>query len=221
MRILSMIVARARALVRGAAVDRELAHEMSEHLQHLVDEHVARGMTPDAARAAARREFGSVAFLMDESRDTRGIMWLANAWHDVRYGIRLMSRAPGFAAVVILTISLVIGATTAMFSVVYSVLLQPLPYREPERLVNLWTTAPKRGLPRANVGTANVVDWRARARRADWRDSRSRSTASRRPRRVGGTAACKRSTRDPQTLERPQRQVPRSRADARARVGPR
>ena len=89
-------------------------------------------------------------------------MWLANAWQDVRYGVRLMRRAPGFAAAPILTIALGIGATTAMFSVVYGVVLQPLPYGEPDRLVNLWSTAPKRGLPRAYVGMANVYDWRAR-----------------------------------------------------------
>src|SRR5215471_13532951 len=89
-------------------------------------------------------------------------MGIANAWQDARYGVRLMTRAPGFAAAVILTIALGIGATTAMFSVVYSVLLEPLPYREPDRLVNLWNTALKRGLPRAYVGIANVVDWKAR-----------------------------------------------------------
>src|SRR6266540_4367384 len=82
-----------------------------------------------------------------------------NAWHDMRYGVRLLTRAPGFAAAAILTVALGIGATTAMFSVVYSVVLQPLPYREPARLVNLWNTAVKRGLPRAYVGVATVVDW--------------------------------------------------------------
>ena len=79
-------------------------------------------------------------------------MWIGNAWQDMRYGVRLMRRAPGFAAAAILTVALGIGATTAMFSVVYGVVLQPLPYREPDRLVNLWNTAIKRGLPRAYVG---------------------------------------------------------------------
>jgi putative ABC transport system permease protein len=162
MRLIRMLLMRARALWRADVVDRELAEEMRAHLEQLTQEHVARGMTSEAAREAARRAFGPVTQLVEESRDARGIMWIANGWQDMRYGVRLMTRAPGFAASVILTVALGIGATTAMFSVVYSVVLQPLPYREPERLVNLWNTAPKRGLPRANVGTANVVDWRAR-----------------------------------------------------------
>ena len=157
-----MLFRRARALARPDAVDRELGIEMREHLQHLIDENLARGMTLDAARDAARREFGPVTQLVEESRDARGVMWLANAWHDVQYGMRLMRRAPGFAAAAILTVALGIGATTAIFSVVYGVVLQPLPYREPGRLVNLWSTAFKRGLPRANVGMANVYDWKAR-----------------------------------------------------------
>jgi len=81
---------------------------------------------------------------------------------DLRYGVRLMRRAPGFAAAAALTIALGIGATTAMFSVVYGVVLKPLPYGEPDHLVNIWSTAPKRGLPRAFVAMANVYDFKAR-----------------------------------------------------------
>src|SRR6185436_16751530 len=113
-------------------------------------------------REAARREFGPVTQLAEESRDARGVMWIVNGWQDLRYGVRLMRRAPGFAAAAILTVALGIGATTAVFSVVYGVLLRPLPYGDPDRLVNVWTSAPSRGLPRAFVGMANVYDWKAR-----------------------------------------------------------
>src|SRR5207245_3501845 len=81
---------------------------------------------------------------------------------DMKYGVRLMRRTPGFAAAAVLTVALGIGATTAMFSVVYGVLLRPLPYGDADRLVNLWSAAPSRGLPRAYVGMANVYDWKAR-----------------------------------------------------------
>jgi putative ABC transport system permease protein len=162
MRVLRMVWIRARALVRRDAVDFELVIEIEQHLERLVDENLARGMTEAAAREAARREFGPVTQLIEASRDARGVTWIENAWHDARYGMRLIVRAPAFAAAVILTIALGIGAATAIFSVVYSVVLQPLPYREPDRLVNLWNTAVARGLPRAFVGIANVYDWKAR-----------------------------------------------------------
>jgi len=81
---------------------------------------------------------------------------------DLHYGLRLMGRAPGFSAAAVLTIALGIGATTAMFSIVYGVVLRPLPYGHADRLVNLWSTAPKRGLARAYVAMANVYDFKAR-----------------------------------------------------------
>src|SRR6185295_90480 len=88
--------------------------------------------------------------------------WIGNLLQDVNYSARLLTRTPGFAAAAIGTIALGIGATTAMFSIVYGVLLAPLPYKDPDRLVNVWSTAFKRGLPRAYVGMANVDDVRAR-----------------------------------------------------------
>jgi putative ABC transport system permease protein len=161
-RLLQMIRMRARALMRSAAVDAELDEEMRVHLERLVEENIARGMSAEAARMAARREFGPMAQLMEESREARGVMWIVAAAQDMRYGLRLMRRTPGFAAAAMLTVALGIGATTAMFSVVYGVLLRPLPYGDADRLVNLWSAAPSRGLPRAYVGMANVYDWKAR-----------------------------------------------------------
>src|SRR3954469_1572163 len=162
MRMLQMIRMRIRALRRSADVDAELGAEMRDHLARLVDEHVARGMPLDAARTAAAREFGPMTQLMEASRDARGVAWVPAALQDLRYGIRLMRRAPGFAAAAVLTVALGVGATTAMFSVVYGVLLRPLPYGDADRLVDIWSSAPARGLPRAYVGMANVADWKAR-----------------------------------------------------------
>src|SRR3954462_5385072 len=147
MRIVHALLMRCRALFHGDAVDRELADEMREHLERLTQEHVARGLTREAAIDAARREFGPVTQLAEASRDARGISWIVNVWQDMRYGGRLVARAPGFVAGVFLTVALGIGATTAIFSVVYGVVLQPLPYRQPERLVNLLDTAHQRGPP--------------------------------------------------------------------------
>src|SRR5262249_43119731 len=132
------------------------------HLQRLVDEHVARGMSVAAARLAAGRGVGPMTQLIEESREARGGMWIVEALQGMRDGLRLMRRTAGFAGAAVLTVALGIGATTAMFSVVYGVLLRPLPYGDADRLVNLWSSAPGRGLPRAYVGMANVYDWKTR-----------------------------------------------------------
>src|SRR5262245_30774984 len=105
MRFLQMLRMRLRALVRADAVDRDLGDEMRGHFDRLVEEHIERGMTPDAARAAARREFGPVAQLVEESREARGVSWIANTVQDLRYATRLMFRAPGFSTAAILTIT--------------------------------------------------------------------------------------------------------------------
>src|SRR6185295_10812885 len=159
MRWIQMIVLRLRALARSAAVDRELDEELQLHLDRMVEEHVAAGMSPRAARDAARRAFGGVQ-IVEECRDARGVRFFTTLWQDLRYGVRLMQRTPGFAAAATLTIALGIGATTAMFSVVYGVVLKPLPYGDPDRLVNVWTAAPRKGLSRAYVGMANVYDFK-------------------------------------------------------------
>src|SRR5882672_888286 len=109
MRLLHMLLMRLRALVRSDAVDAELGDEMRAHLEHLVEENIARGMTLSAAREAARREFGPVTQLMEESRDARGVAFLFALAQDMKYGVRLMRRTPGFAAVAILTVALGIG----------------------------------------------------------------------------------------------------------------
>ncbi|HJU64159.1 MAG TPA: ABC transporter permease [Gemmatimonadaceae bacterium] len=155
---------RLRSLFRRRQLDQELDEELRYHIQRLAQQYVARGMSPDVARTAAVRAMGGIERRKDECRDTRGVTWLTNSLQDASYGIRLLTRAPGFAAAALLTVALGIAATTAMFSVVYGVVLRPLPFAEPERLVYLWTSAPKLGLPRAFVGVANARDWREQNR---------------------------------------------------------
>src|SRR5689334_10920544 len=104
MRLLRMLLMRVRAVLRAGIVDAELDVEMREHFDRLVEEHLARGCTLEAARAAAHREFGPLTQLTEQAREARGVAWVLSAAHDVRYGLRLMRRAPGFAAAVVLTI---------------------------------------------------------------------------------------------------------------------
>jgi putative ABC transport system permease protein len=121
----------------SARWERELDEEVEHHLEQLTAAHIARGLTPDQARAAARLDFGAVVRVREEYRDQRGFRWWGDLRQDASYAVRSLHRNRGFAVVAVLTLALGIGATTAIFSVVNSALLRPLPYAGGERLVRI------------------------------------------------------------------------------------
>ena len=123
--------------VRRNARDREIEEELRSHLELAAEQMESRDATPDAARRAARIEHGGVAQAVESMRDQRGFPWLADLASDIRYALRLVGRNPGFAALGIVIMALGIGANTAVFSVVNAVLLRPLAYRDPDRIVTL------------------------------------------------------------------------------------
>src|SRR5947209_8169899 len=128
---------RARGWFRQRRRDAELGDEIQAHLDLLTDEYVRRGMARDAARAAARREFGGVEHMKDTYRDQRGFPFVDSLLQDLRYATRTLRRSPGLASMAIVSLALGIGATTAVFSVLNAVTLRPLPVPEPDRLVQL------------------------------------------------------------------------------------
>ena len=129
-----------------------------------IEARCARGVPPAEARRQALAALGGFAATRDLVRASRFGAALAEGLLDVRYGLRLLRRSPGFAAAAVLTLTLAIGATTTIFSIVDAVLIQPPPFPDPERLVTLWQTDPKNDDRPAAVAPANFIDWRDRAR---------------------------------------------------------
>jgi len=117
--------------------EKELEEEVQSHLEMAAREHVEEGKDKREAEQAARREFGNVGLVKEVTRDVWGWRWLRDAAEDARYGMRMLAKNPGFAIVAILSLALGIGATTAIFSVVYAVLVNPYPYANSDRMVHL------------------------------------------------------------------------------------
>ena len=123
--------------IRPGRAERQFAREVSSHLALLEERFIASGLTPAAARAAARRAFGGVEQAKLVQRDARSFVWLDDARRDLQYAARTLARAPGFTGVAVLTLALGIGSVTIIYSVIHNVLLDPLPYPNSDRLVNL------------------------------------------------------------------------------------
>ncbi|HET9369827.1 MAG TPA: ABC transporter permease [Vicinamibacterales bacterium] len=163
---LRRFVSRLVELVRGRAIERELDEEIRHHLDLSAEDHRRRGLSAAEARAAARRDFGGVDQAMEQVRDRRGFRPMATFWRDVRFAARTLRRTPGFTIAAILTLALGIGVNTAIFAMVDTVMLRPLPYPEPDRLVALWDTMrpAEGGAPRRiAVAPINLTDYRDRA----------------------------------------------------------
>ncbi len=153
-----------RALLRRPEMERELDEELLYHIEQQTEQNIRLGMSPEEARHAARKAFGGVEQAKERSRDARGVRWLEDLRQDLGYGARMSIKNPGFTLIAIITLSLGIGANTAIFSVVYGVMLRPLPYHEPERLIRLWTNNTNENNPKDGTSYPNLVDWRSQTR---------------------------------------------------------
>jgi putative ABC transport system permease protein len=152
---------RLRSLFRRNNVERELNEELQYHLEHQIQQNIAKGMPAEEARYAALRAFGGVEQLKEETRDTRRLKLIDDLWQDLLYGLRVLRGNRTFTAVAVLTLALGIGANTAIFTLVNTVLLKPLPYETPDRLVRLWARNQKQGT-RIPISPAEFLDLQER-----------------------------------------------------------
>jgi len=123
--------------IRFAKQKDELSEELRAHLQMAIAHRMERGEPEAEARRNAMREMGNVSLIQDVTREMWGGVWLERVLHDVRYALRQLRRAPGFAVTVVVTLALGLGAAVAMYTVVDRVLLRPLPYRDAGSLVQI------------------------------------------------------------------------------------
>src|SRR5690349_4626025 len=131
---------RVRALFRRESVETEMEEELRFHLERQVEKYVRSGLSWKEAQRRARVEFGGVELAKEECRDARGVSFIEGLVQDLRFGVRMLRKSPGFATAAVLTLALGIGANTAIFGLVDSELLHALPFPHVERLVNVWTT---------------------------------------------------------------------------------
>jgi predicted permease len=181
-------LARVIALVRWSRLERELENEITAHLELAERDALARGLPPVEARRQALRQFGGVEQIKEVHRENRSALWLEHLLKDARYGVASLRREPVFAIVAVSVLALGIGANTAMFSVVDGVLLRPLPFPEPDRIVRVWE-APT-STTSNSMTTRNFLEVKRQSRAFDALSAESLSTATvpinGEPRRLNG-----------------------------------
>src|SRR5919198_546386 len=133
-------------LLSRRRIHADLSEEIHSHLGQRIDELVSCGVPPEDAVRQARREFGNVTLIEEQAREVWTWRWIEDLFSDVHFALRQLRTAPAFAGAGALTLALGIGANTVVFSVVNAVMLRPLPFPEPERLVSVW--------PRGDAGPA-------------------------------------------------------------------
>src|SRR5216683_6473990 len=154
------LASRTRAWLSPYHADQDFENELEIHLEMLTDENVRRGMAPEEAKRAARMRLGGLTQLKETNRELHGVPVVETFLQDTRYAFRVLRKNPGFATVAVLTMALGIGANTAIFSVVYAVVLKPLPYVNSEQLFNVFEVKPQDGITGTGWSYVNFAELR-------------------------------------------------------------
>lgn len=183
---------RIRRLLGWKQAERDIVDELRFHVEMEAEAHVRKGVAPEEARRRASASFGGAEQWREETRDTRATSWLEDGIRDARFGIRGLLRSPSFSIAALATITLGVAAATAVFSVVYAIVLSPLPYPRPYELVTVWARNPAQGIERDVTSWPNFTDWREGTttleRIAVVREARYALTGAGDPEEVGGAA---------------------------------
>ena len=163
MKALLRVWARLTGLFHKGQRDREMAQELESHLQMHIDDNVRAGMSPEQARREALVKFGGMEAAKESVRETARLMWIDTALRDMQYALRGLRLNPGFATTAILSLTLGIGASVAIYTVADNLLLRPLPYPDAKQLVMLYELNPKRGFAHNVISPGNYFDWKAQS----------------------------------------------------------
>src|SRR5262245_16931845 len=162
--MLSRLKTALRAMLRKSQMERELDEELRDHVDRQTEQNIRLGVTPEEARSAALKTFGGVEQAKERSRDARGVRWLEDLWQDLRYGARMLAKAPNYTLIAVITLALGVGAVAAIFSVVMATLARPLAYREADRLVWLSNRNSSLGVNQTFLNPGDILDLREQAR---------------------------------------------------------
>ncbi|MCI0446461.1 permease prefix domain 1-containing protein, partial [bacterium] len=151
-----------RDLTARKEQEADLDDELKFHVAMQEQKNQQDGMTPETAYRSALVEIGGVEQIKEQVRSERFGFWFETILKDASYGIRMLRKTPAITFVSLITLSLAIGACTALFSIFYTVLLSPLPYPQPEQLVQIWDTNLSKGISQIGINSRNLIDWRQR-----------------------------------------------------------